>query len=594
MKASAGLASTLVEKLGDLEGAVNRQSERFAAVLELGTRLAHVRDLDELLRQVIDQVATLLGAEAATLFMHDADRGELWARVVKGGGVREIRVPASRGIAGHVLASGQSLRVSDAYEDARFNPEVDRKSGFRTRSILAAPLRHVSGRILGVVEVLHRKPGMFGGEDLQLVEAVAAQIAGALDNMRLVDQLRWQNEALRLAQEEAADRLRELDVLYQLEKAVLATEEETDLLDRILAMALQVSGARAGAVLLCEEDQGTLYFRSARGEKSDVLTQLRLEPGKGVAGQVALSGQAMRLIDAADSPHYDRSVARKLGVAVGSLLAVPIPGQRGRLGALELLNKKGGFTEADERLATLLAGQAGRAILQRRAREEGERKARLATIGQLLAGVLHDLRTPMTVISGYVQLLAMGATDEERKEWMALIDRQFEHIHAMTRETLAFARGESALLVRKVFLHRFIEEVETFLRKDLEGSGVELRVLPGYTGTARFDEVKIKRCIYNIARNAVQALGEGGGRFTLSVEKESRALVFKLSDNGPGIPEEIAETLFEEFVTAGKKGGTGLGLAIVKRIAEEHAGTISFRSRPGKGTTFELRLPQRD
>ncbi len=575
-------------------GEVARPSERLAAVLEIGASLAHARDVDELLRLVIGRVTHLLGAEAATLFMYDEAQDELWARVLEGGGLQEIRVPARKGLAGHVLRTGEAIRVADAYQDHRFNPDVDRKSGFRTRSLLAAPLRHVSGRVLGVVEVLDRRPNAFAPDDLQLVEAVAAQVAGALDNLRLLETLRAQNEALRTAQADAADRLRELDVLYQVEQSISATEEETDLLDRILAVALEVSGATAGSILLAEEEQGTLYFRSARGEKSDVLTQLRLEPGRGIAGQVALTGRAMRLADAEASPHYDRSVAKKIGVRIGALLAVPIPGQRGRLGALELLNKPSGFTQADERLATLLAGQAGRAILQRRAREEGERKARLATIGQLLSGVLHDLRTPMTVISGYVQLLGMESSAEERAAYTALIEKQFEHIHDMTRETLAFARGERELLVRKVYLQKFVEEVAGYLRTDMEGTGVELRVSPGYTGAARFDETKIKRCIYNVARNAVQALGPDGGRFTLAVEKVPGALLFKMSDNGPGVPEEIAGTLFEEFVSANKQGGTGLGLAIVKRICDEHGGTVSCRSRPGRGTTFELRLPQRE
>jgi signal transduction histidine kinase len=82
-----------------------------------------------------------------------------------------------------------------------------------------------------------------------------------------------------------------------------------------------------------------------------------------------------------------------------------------------------------------------------------------------------------------------------------------------------------------------------------------------------------------------------GGQYTVTFEREGGDLLLRFSDTGPGIPEEIADKLFQSFVTSGKKDGTGLGLAIVKRIAEEHGGSVAFKSKPGKGTTFEIRVP---
>lgn len=572
------LMNGLSDKLQDLENAVTKQGERFAAVLEIGAALSTARDIDDLLKLVLDRVAALLGAEAATLFMLDEQTNELWSRVLKGSTLKEIRVPANEGIVGHVVKHGDLIVLEDAYADGRFNPEIDRISGFKTRSIIAAPLRHVSGRVLGVIEVLHRKVAIFTPEDAHLVEAVASQIAGVLDNVLLLEDLKKRNG--------------DLDLLFEVEKAMTSAEKQADVLDTILGKALEVSGASAGSILLSEDEQGTLYFRSARGEKSEVLTAMRLTSGKGIAGYVAQTGERIRLDDAEDSAHYDRSVAKKLGVQLKEILCVPIPGEQDNLGALELLNKKGGFTAADERIATLLAGQTGRAILQRRAREEGERKARLANIGQMLSGVMHDLRTPMTIISGYVQLLAIENDPAERQKYAETVEKQFEHLNAMTRETLAFARGERELFMRKVYLNRFMEEVGGFLRKDFEGTGVELKLQTGFDGIARFDENKMKRVIYNIARNAAQAMKEQqGARFTMGVDKADGNIVFRFSDNGPGIPVEIADKLFGEFVTARKKNGTGLGLAIVKKIAEEHGGGVVCKSRPGKGTTFEVAIP---
>jgi signal transduction histidine kinase len=141
-----------------------------------------------------------------------------------------------------------------------------------------------------------------------------------------------------------------------------------------------------------------------------------------------------------------------------------------------------------------------------------------------------------------------------------------------------------------VYMQNFIADVRTHLEQEFLRSKVELKIEPAYTGAARFDENKLKRLVYNIARNAIEAMPKGG-RFTFTVDSDKEDLVLKFADTGPGIPEEIADRLFESFVTSGKKNGTGLGLAIVKTIAEEHGGSVSFKSKPGKGTTFEVRFP---
>jgi signal transduction histidine kinase len=586
----SGLVTGLSEKLNELESAVVRQAERFSAVLDIGTQISAARDVDDLLRLVMDRLTVLLSAEASTLFMVDEEHSQLWSRVLRGSTLKEIRIPVNLGIAGHVVESGKSLMLADAYADIRFNPDIDRQSGFRTRSMIAAPLRHVSGRILGVVEVLHRKVNAFSHEDRALVEGVASQIAAVLDNVLLVEQLRAKNEKLTQASDELAGAVRDLDVLYEVEQAVSQSEAQEDLLERILNKAIAVVEAGAGSILLMEEEKDALYFRSAKGDKSEALISMSLKAGQGIAGHVAETGESVRVLEASDSPHYDRSIAKKLGVTIGALLAVPISADGKIIGALELLNKKGGFDHGDERLATLLAGQAGRAITLRQSREEDERRGRMEAIGQMLSGVLHDVRTPMTVISGYAELMADETDPKERKHASQQILKQLDHLNAMTRETLAFAKGERSVLMRKVYLQTFIAEVQPQLEQEFGKSKVELKIQADYTGSAKFDENKLKRVVFNLSRNARQAMPKGG-RFIFNVDREGDELVMRFIDNGPGIPPEIADKLFGSFVTARKKGGTGLGLAIVKTIAEEHGGTVACKSKPGKGTTFEFRIP---
>jgi K+-sensing histidine kinase KdpD len=586
----SGLVTGLSEKLTELEQAVSRQAERFTAVLDIGTQISGARDVDALLRLVMDRLTALLSAEASTLFMVDEETNELWSRVLRGSTLKEIRIPVSAGIAGHVVQSGKSLLLADAYADIRFNPEIDRQSGFRTRSMIAAPLRHVSGRILGVVEVLHPKVNAFSHEDRALVEGVASQIAAVLDNVLLVEQLRAKNEKLTRTSDDLAGAVRDLDVLYEVERAVSSTHGQEDLLERILAKAIAVVEADAGSILLVEEEKDALYFRSAKGEKSESLVSMSLKTGQGIAGHVAETGEPVRVLEATDSPYYDKTIAKKLGVSIASVLCVPISADGKILGALELLNKRGGFDDGDERLATLLAGQAGRAISLRRSRDEDERKVRMASIGQMLSGVLHDVRTPMTVIAGYAELMADESDPDERQAASKIILAQLDHLNTMTRETLAFAKGETTVLLRKVYLHVFLKEIGEQLAQEFARTKIELKLQADYTGSAKFDESKLRRVVFNLARNAIEAMPKGG-KFIFAVAREEEDLVMRFTDNGPGIPPEIADKLFGSFVTARKKNGTGLGLAIVKTIAEEHRGTVVCKSKPGKGTTFELRIP---
>lgn len=558
-------------------------AERFQALLEVGSQISSARDIDQLLQAVVERIAVLLEAEAATLFMHDRENRELWGRAMRGQSLKDIRIPDQLGIAGHVFSTGRTLMLGDAYNDPRFNPEIDRQSGFRTRSVIATPLRHLSGRVLGVFQVLGSRVDAFDPDDRALVEGISTQIAAVLDNVLLVEELKRGGEEL-------GSRMSDLDALYEVERAVSSVTAQSDLLEKILEIAMERVGARAGSILLAEEDRDSLYFRTAKGEKSEALVSLRLKTGQGIAGHVAETGEVVRVKSAEDSEFHDRTIAKRLGLTTGSVLCVPVITGNKTYGALELLNKKGGFSEKDERLGVLLAAQVGRALQRRQSQEEVERRSRLATIGQMLSGVLHDLRTPLTVVGGYAEMMAGEEEPALRAEMSAQILTQLQHISDMQQETLAFVRGEKSVFIRRVFMHVFMRELTEQLVQEFAGTSVELKVHAGYTGAARFDENKIKRVIFNLSRNAIDAMPEGG-RFLLSVEREADEVVFRAKDNGPGIPPEIAGRLFESFVTSGKKHGTGLGLAIVKKIALEHGGSVNCKTQVGKGTSFEVRLP---
>jgi signal transduction histidine kinase len=263
------------------------------------------------------------------------------------------------------------------------------------------------------------------------------------------------------------------------------------------------------------------------------------------------------------------------------------------LGAIEILDKEDpaeGFDQADEKLLVLIGAQVAKAIAVARGRSEQSNRDRLASIGRLLAGMLHDLKTPMTIISGYAQLMASCDDASQRETYVAQVLRQFDLMSGMTREVLAFARGDSDIFIRKVYLHQFFAEMLTQLRTAMKGRDIDVILDAEYDGVAFFDEQKVMRVFHNLARNAAEAM-PSGGTLRIGTRLEQGWLTLSISDNGPGIPVEVQGRLFQLFAS-GKRGGTGLGLAIVRKVVDDHQGDITWTTGD-TGTTFRIRLPRR-
>src|SRR6266403_1899885 len=144
-------------------------------------------DVDQLLRKIMARTSEVMNAERSTLFLVDRKTEEIWSKVAEGPGLVEIRIPIGRGIAGVVAASGESINITDAYRDPRFDRTVDERTGYRTRTILCAPIHNAQGEVVGVAEVLNKKGDIFTREDEEFLSALAAQAFIALDNARLFE-----------------------------------------------------------------------------------------------------------------------------------------------------------------------------------------------------------------------------------------------------------------------------------------------------------------------------------------------------------------------------------------------------------------------
>ncbi|PLY03396.1 MAG: protein phosphatase [Desulfuromonas sp.] len=259
---------------------------RLEKILELSRLMVASVDLDSLLQVVIDSAIEVFGAERASILLFDATSHELVSRVASG--EQEIRFPADRGIAGATIASKTPQSVADAYQDPRFNPEIDKKTGFTTRNLLSLPLLDVSGDIVGVLQVLNKLEGTFGVEDEWLGSALAAQAGVCLQRARLLEHYHEKREmerAMEIAREiqheflpRVAPDVPGYDIAGVCEPADKAGGDLFDYIPvrdgRWLIVVADASGHGIGPALVAAETRAIL--RTASAISSDPCTLLEM------------------------------------------------------------------------------------------------------------------------------------------------------------------------------------------------------------------------------------------------------------------------------------------------------------------------------
>ncbi len=602
---------------GRVRGSLSRMSSEVAlaaargqleALRDVATAVGSQLELEPLLRSIIDAVCTVVGCERASLFLLDEASGEVVSRVLTGHAA-EIRIAPGKGIVGAVLASGQPVRVDDAWADPRFQRQVDEGTGFRTRSILAVPLRTHDGTLKGVVQALNKSSGPFDDDDVQLLGALGAEVAVALERARLFDELRRKKA-------EADRRVQELDLLVEIDRALLTAQGVQALLDGVVDRAVALLPAAGASIAVLHPRTSALVFRAAAGANADVIAGRAMPSDSGLAGAAFSDRCTIRVDDAAIDPRSGRRDDVYAGSSIGPLLVAPlcVPAAAGRdpgfakddgdddrvLGVIVVSRTRGAptFGASDERLLRLVANRVAFAVSAEEQREKARVRDRLESMGRMLAGIVHDLRAPMTVISGYVQLMAITDDADERQQNAEQVLKGTEQMSTMLKQLLAFARGDSDVLLRKVWVENLTRDAVDPLRRLVQDSDIEFVVDVQSKAGLRADEGKLVRALANLVKNAREALvamppvPPARPRIVLSVADDGGDVLFRVGDNGPGLPRAIEEHLFEEFATWGKADGTGLGLALVKRIVEEHQGSVTVDSLPGAGCTFTLRLPR--
>lgn len=570
----------------DVKNKLMRKINEMHSIQQIGKTLSSVLDRDQLLVLIMDEVTRLMNAERGTLYIVENEKGELWSKIAQKAEIKEIRLKIGIGIAGYVAKTGEVINIKDAYTDNRFDPTTDKKTGYRTRTILCMPIREpISkkgqvGQIIGVLQILNRKNGVFSDEDEDLLTSLCSQIAISLVNARLYGIL--------------DNRAKELDLLYTLEKELSRAYDIKEMFKSLVKLIPKALNAGNCIMLFLDEDGKEFSDRIANKVKKELLMKAPFSPIKGILSKVMKRRNIYLSNDVASDKDLDLNLMKSLKLKVQNLICAPLISEKKVVGILYLINKEGEhgyFTSNDKKILESILSQIARGIENQRLKEEKMKADRLSAIGNIMSTIVHDLRTPMNNIYGFVDLMLEEDDQETREEYAGIINEQIKVLTNMTTDVLDFAKGKTTILPRKCPVDKIVKDFVTFFEGDAKRKGFGFESEVNVSSMIYIDPEKINRVFMNIMKNAFEAMKKGG-TFSISANEVNGQILFELKDTGSGIPEEIKDKLFDSFVTSGKKGGTGLGLAIVKKVVEEHKGSIEVESEQGVGTTFKLYFPK--
>ncbi len=341
------MSQARTEPRNGARGPSARALQRANLLLDVSRRCAQETSLDGILDVLIDLTSRELNCERGTLFLNDPTSGELVSRAAQGNLTREIRVLNSLGIAGAVFQSGEPALINDAYADERFNSSVDERTGYRTESILCVPVRTMSGDIIGVMQSLNKRDGLFTAEDLALLEDMTRQAAVAIKNLQHIEQI---------------ERARSKEMLFlDLVSSINSELDLFSLLNRLVEETIVMLNAERATVFLHDTETDTLFSRVSSGSE---ISEIRMPSHVGIAGSVFTSAQSMNIPYAYADLRFNPAFDRQTNYFTRSILCVPIINKELRtIGVTQVLNKKGGiFTDEDEQRLKAFTAQVAIAL----------------------------------------------------------------------------------------------------------------------------------------------------------------------------------------------------------------------------------------
>ena len=598
--------TTMISAIADQIGIAFDHARLFASERQRSAQLALMNQVARQatatlhLSEILDTAAIAIQRSFAyfnvALFLVDKASTEIVLRSIAGGHATAVqpgyRQAIGEGIVGWVAETGQTRLANDVIHEPHYRP-CSPTAG-PVGSELAVPMMR-GDEVIGVLDIQALEQGAFDQEDTSALEALADQLAVAIDNARL-----YQETELRLA---------EVSALYELARQMNTSLNVQEVLNSVVWSLKQAVDCRGCSIALLDPVDNVLEIHAAAGIEEKWKRAFELRLGEGVAGRVALEGTPMHVPDVLELDHFiffDPSVR--------SLLTVPLRTQQQVIGTLTVdSDRPHAFSEADERLLTIAAAQAAIAIenarlyanLEQRAKNLAEAYAELKEADRIkdevVQNVSHELRTPLTFVKGYVELLLdgnAGPLTAEQKKYLKIVAEKTDVVTGLV-SSIMFLQQADRVPGNKtsVSLTRVARRALRGCAATVEKAGLKLvENLPDGLPPVAGDEGRLLQVFDNLLSNAIK-FSPDGGRITVTVKDAGPVVQTSVSDQGIGIPKDQLERIFERFYQVNgsarrRFGGAGLGLAIVKRIIEMHGGQVWVESELGKGSTFHFTIPK--
>ena len=558
------------------------------ALYEAGKSIGSSLNLRELLHQLVVLASTVTEAQVGSIMLLDEQKEHLTIEAAIGLDeeiVNSTRLPIGASIAGYVAKTGDALIVKDVEADDRFQ-RINRER-YGAASLLCVPLK-IKNNILGVINMANKQSGQaFTESDLRLLTTFASQAAVAVDDA-------YQFERSRR-------RLVEFEILHEFSGELPTIQSWSGFRDALVKKLSRVFPVDFGIWFIWGAAGKTLTPDGAVGDAKIPLTDSgKIDLRKVSRESVILTDVDLESVDLRDVRALSYFLGEKLSsnehypTPAEAYMAIPII-KSGELAYLFYLGSSAekAYTDDDFSLARLVISQAAVLFEKEKAMLNA---TRLMTMGNMISEISHDLRKPLTSISGSLQILKQRFPEQtEHSDIFGIVENEIHRLNELVRELVDFS-NPNRYETSKVDLRHIIGRAADLVAPDLRRTNI--------TYQAEFDELnwelivnknQVMEVFLNLMINAIDAMPEGGkltvhGLLEKPPHKKKEYLAVRVHDTGVGIRKENLSRIFDRYYTS-KDTGTGLGLAVVERIISAHAGTLHVESTEDEGSSFTVYFP---